>query len=155
MNDMYEVLILIHILAGIAWIGGGLVQQLAVTQARKRGGPLEADRQIVGLEWMERFIYIPAPVLVLVTGLTMVIVNDGWDFSQMWVYLAIGLAVVAGVLGGAVGGRLEKSMAALRDGGLVAEPEYGRVLRSTLNTGWLELAVMVGLVALMVFKPGS
>lgn len=151
---MYRLLILIHILAGITWIGGGLTQQLAVIQARKRGGSAEADAQITGLEWMERFIYVPAPILVLLTGVTMVIVDDGWSFSQMWVYLALGLIVVAGVLGGAVGGQLEKQMTDLRTGGEVSGPAYAETLRKTLNTGWLELAVMVALVTLMVYKPG-
>ena len=151
---MYRLLVLVHILAAIAWVGGGLVNHLAVRQARVDGGPVAADRQIVSLGWMERYIYIPAPVLVLLSGLAMVIVSDGWSFSQMWVYLALALFTVSAVLGGAVGGRLEKRMAELRANDQVDGPAYREVLRRTLGNNWVELAILVALVALMVYKPG-
>lgn len=152
---MYELLIVIHVLAGIAWVGGGLTNQLAIREARRSDGAVAADRQIVALGWMEKYIYIPAPILVLLTGLTMVAVNDAWRFSQPWVYLALTLLVLAGILGGAVGSRLEKRMESLREEDRVASSDYEQVLAKTLNSGWLELALMVGLILLMVYKPGA
>ena len=104
---------------------------------------------------MEKYIYIPAPILVLLTGLTMVAVNDAWRFSQPWVYMALTLLVLAGILGGAVGSRLEKRMESLREEDRVASSDYEQVLAKTLNSGWLELALMVGLILLMVYKPGA
>ena len=152
---MYELLIVIHILAGIAWVGGGLTEQLSVQQARASGGAAAADRQIVSLAWMEKFIYIPAPIIVLITGLTMVAVNDAWGFSQPWVYIALSLLVLAGILGGAVGGRLGKRIEELRGEGLVDSPEYLQTLSKVLNSSWLELVLMIGLIFLMVYKPGA
>ena len=152
---MYEILIVLHILAGIAWVGGGLTQQLAVQQAHKSGGPRGADQQMVAMAWMERYIYMPAPILVLLTGITMVAVRDAWGFSQPWVYLALTLLVLAGILGGAVGSKLEKRMEALREEDRVDSPDYEQVLAKALNSGWLELVIMVCIVVLMVYKPGA
>lgn len=42
-------------------------------------------------EWLDDWIFTPAPLLVIATGITMAIMNDAWDFSQPWVYLAMGL----------------------------------------------------------------
>jgi uncharacterized membrane protein len=150
---MYNLLVVVHILSVIAWVGGGLVQQLAVVQARKAGGPVEVDRYLVSSEWMQRFIYIPAPILVLLSGVTMVAVSDSWSFSQTWVYLALLLIVLAGVLGGAVGGRLEKRVVELREQDSVAGPEYADTLRRILNNGWVELVLLVAIIFLMVYKP--
>jgi uncharacterized membrane protein len=150
---MYELLVLVHILAAIAWVGGGFTQQLAISQAAKVGSA-SADRQLVSMEWMEKYIYMPAPLLVLATGITMVIVSDAWGFSQSWVYSALILIVISGVLGGAVGGRLEKRLIALREEGSVETPGYAEVLARATRTGWLELVVLVAIVALMVYKPG-
>jgi uncharacterized membrane protein len=152
---MYELLLVVHVLAGIAWVGGGLTNQLALQQAHRSGGAIGADDQVVALAWMERFIYIPAPIVVLASGVTMVAVQDAWSFSQTWVYLALALIVLAGVLGGAVGGRLDKRMEQLRGDGLVDSPEYAATLARVLNSGWLELVLMIALVSLMVYKPGA
>jgi uncharacterized membrane protein len=149
---MYNLLLVIHILSVIAWVGTGLTHQLGVIQSRKAGGPSEADRQIVAAEWM-KFVFIPAPILVLLTGATLVSMSDAWGFGQTWVLLALVLLVVSGVVGGAVGGRLEKRMTELRDQGAVGGPAYADVLRRTLNNGWVELVVLVAVIFLMVYKP--
>jgi len=152
---MYQLLLVVHVLAGIAWVGGGLTNQLAIQQARRSGGAVEVDAQMVSLAWMEKLIYIPAPVVVLLSGVTMVAVQDAWSFSQPWVYLALTLIVVAGILGGAVGGRLERRVEELRADGLVESPEFAQTLTKVLNSGWLELVLMIALVFLMVYKPGA
>jgi uncharacterized membrane protein len=155
LRAMYQLLLVVHVLAGIAWVGGGLTNQLAIQQARQSGGAAGADGQIVALAWMERFIYIPAPMIVLVSGVIMVAVQDAWGFSQPWVYLALTLMVLAGILGGAVGSRRAKRMEELRGDGLVDSPEYAQVLSKVLNSTWLELLILIALVFLMVYKPGA
>jgi uncharacterized membrane protein len=150
---MYKLLVVVHILSVIAWVGAGSMKQFSVIKARKSGGSLEADRQIVCFEWMERLVSIPAPILVLATGVTMVAVSDGWGFSQPWVYLALALFLVTGVLGGAVGGRLDKRMTELRDQGGVSGQVYADTLRRALNNIWVEMALLVTVIFLMVYKP--
>jgi uncharacterized membrane protein len=150
---MYNLLVVLHILSAIAWVGGGLTQQLGVIQARKRGGSAEADRVFLASAWMEKYIYMPAPILVVLTGITMVLTNDSWAFSQIWIYSALALIVVAGVLGGAVGGKLEKKIVELRAEDAVGGPQYAEVLGRAIRNGWVELAVMVAIVFLMVYKP--
>jgi uncharacterized membrane protein len=146
---MYEVLVLVHILSGMVWVGGGFVLVLVERHARYAGGDEEADRMIRRLEWTDDWIFTPAPLLVIATGVTMVIMNDAWAFSQPWVYLALGLILVEFV----TGYRDLQRMKASREMG-TGSPEYEAALRSYFRFAPVAIAILGVIVVLMVYKPG-
>lgn len=132
-------------------VGGSLTYLLSVRRGQKAGGVSGA------YEWIERFswmvvVYGPAALLVLATGVTMVSVNDAWRFSQSWVYGTLILVVVISVVGG---GNFEKKMKALHAEGKLESPEFAALLSRTMRSGWVGLAGLVLIVALMVYKPGA
>ncbi len=147
---MYITILFVHILAGIAWFGGGLFFQLHMNRLRAADGQSAAASQLETFGWAEKWIFIPAPLLALVTGITMVATNDGWTFSQPWVYLSLVLWVVSAITGGAVGGKnLKQIMQARADGGDVT-PLVDRYL----SLAWIDVAILTLILFLMVFKPG-
>lgn len=146
---MYELLVVAHILSAMVWIGGAIVLMLSFRGLKKAQGQAAVDETMGRLEPTMNRIFLPAPILVIATGLTMVIVNDAWAFSQVWVYVAISLFVVVLVMGGGFGDRMEKQMKEARAEGRSLPYVFDRYLR----LGFIEMGVILVIVFLMVYKP--
>ncbi len=149
---MYEILLFVHVLSAILWIGGVAALLWTVRDARAREGAAGADPT---LERVERLlmVYIAGPLLVVVSGIAMVIVSDAWSFSQPWVYLALGLFVVGAAVFSTASGA-ETQIKAARAAGTVASAEYAGLQSRFLNRSGLATAILAAVVILMVFKPG-
>ncbi len=145
---VYELLVVIHILSGIAWVGGGFLFMLGVRGIRNSEGHEAAERTMVRLEKASTLIN-PAPFLVLATGITMVAVNDAWAFSQIWVYVSLALLVVALILGAGFEEGLQKRM----NQGRQKSTHTPELLDQFIRVGFLEMVIFAGIVVLMVYKP--
>jgi uncharacterized membrane protein len=148
-----RILLLIHVLAGIAWVGGGFVIFLTVVVARRSGGQEAADRALSSFGWADTWLAIVAPLLVVTSGVAMVIESSAWAFSQPWIASALALVVVYEVVAATFGGRLFRRIEALRERGAFADTAGEDVLRDYVRLGSVLLAILVAIVALMVFKP--
>lgn len=147
---MYDLLVLLHILSAMVWVGGGFLVLAVTRRARRLGGSEGADEMVRALEWTENWIFTPAPLLVIATGVTMVVVSDAWAFSQAWIYLALGLIVVEFVAGDRDVNRMKAAQAQAGAG-----PEFATALNSYLRFGAVALTMLGVIVFLMVFKPGA
>ena len=148
LEGMYQFLLVIHIVSAIAWLGGAMVLLWAFRAIRVAEGDVVADRAWSQMERTTR-IFNPAPFLVVATGLVMVVTSDAWSFSQPWIYLAVVFFVVSLLLGAGFADRWVKQMEAARERGEVASELFDRFLR----LGAIELAILIGIVFLMVYKP--
>lgn len=83
----YRVVLLIHILAGIAWLGGGLAIWVTQQRALRAGGRAALDRVRRDLAWADTWLAIPSPLLVVATGIAMVLSAPGWRLTQTWIWL--------------------------------------------------------------------
>jgi len=141
-------LLVVHILAAMAWVGGGLVIQFTQRRVFRLGGWPAFDRVRADLAWADTWLAIPAPLLVVGTGIAMVVLTPGWRFTQTWIWMSMVAVVLYQVLAFTVGTRLYRQLETTHeDGG--AKPAS-----SLLKLGDLLLTVLVGVVFLMVFKPG-
>lgn len=146
---MYEFLVLIHIISAMVWVGGGFVLVAVERHDFRVGGPQGVARTIAENEWVDDWIFTPAPLLVIATGVTMVIMSDAWAFSQPWIYLALGLILVEFV----AGYRELKEMKEAREKG-VDTPEFRKALTGYMRLAPLAIVMLATIVVLMVFKPG-
>jgi uncharacterized membrane protein len=146
----YRVVLLIHILAGIAWLGGGLAIEITQQRALRAGGRAAFDRVRRDLAWADTWLAIPAPLLVVATGIAMVLLGPGWRFSQTWIWMAIAILIAYQGLAFTVGARLYRRLES-GDGA----PGRGDPGISLLRLGRLLLLMLVAILALMVFKPGG
>jgi uncharacterized membrane protein len=146
---MYEALVLVHVLSAMVWVGGGFVLMTVERHAQKTGGQTMLVRTMADLEWVDDWIFTPAPLLVIASGVTMVILSDAWAFSQPWIYLALALIVIEFVAGYRDLDRLKKG----REAG-VETPEFAAALKAYMRFAPLAIALLGAVVVLMVFKPG-
>lgn len=149
---LYDWLLFGHIVAAMVWLGGGvLLAALAVRVLRSRE-PDEVERFLGNLRVIGPAVLAPASMGVLGLGVWLVLDSSTWDFSQLWVQLALGVFAAAFLLGPAVVGR-----AAINAGRAHERGERDATLRQFTRWCWGYALIVVLLVIAtwdMVTKPG-
>jgi uncharacterized membrane protein len=144
----------VHVVAAMAWVGGGLILSVMGLRARSSSRPAAVREFAVVLPYVGIRVLMPAVIIVLVTGIWMVIASAVWHFSQFWVLFALGLFAVAFVIGavylGRVGVQLARFAAQSDDASAGA-----RLLNRWLAGYGIVLAVLLVAVWDMVVKPGT
>ncbi len=151
---MYELYLAIHLVCAVLWVGGGVSVHVLGRWVAKTGD----DEQLLAfnrnaLKIMSRF-YAPLAVLLLVAGL--LLVNEvGYEYSDLWISLAL-LAWVLSLVLGAIfypreGIRIEKAAEA----GGAAAPDVKRGINRILAVNAVEMTILVLVVIDMAVKPGA
>jgi uncharacterized membrane protein len=150
----YRILLLVHILAGMAWVGGAIVIQATLAAARRSQPPEGVDRVMRSFAWADTWLALGAPLVVVITGVAMVLINGAWSFEQAWILGSIGLVVIYEVIAMTVGARLYRQVEDARAQGHLDTAEHTKTMRTWGRLGALLLAMLVAIVGLMVLKPG-
>jgi hypothetical protein len=150
---MSELLLLVHVLAVVVWLGAGLMGQVLAAMADARGD-VRTFSGVVGLIGdLTLRLFVPASLLAFASGVALV-ASTPWGFGEPWVL--IGLAGFAATFGlgalviGPRAGRLAATLAA--DGGALGVAGQAQA-RALLAVARAELVVLVVVVAAMVLKP--
>lgn len=152
-----QLALFLHVLGAILLGGGAIVAGVAHEAARRREAPHDVAL-LLGLARSGVVLVGLGGVLVLVFGLWLVDLS-GAGFGARWVQEALGLFVLASVLG-AAGGRTPKQArllaARLAHEGESSTPELRRLLDDTLSRvlNYASGALFVAVLALMIWKPG-
>jgi uncharacterized membrane protein len=134
----YELLLFVHVVGVIVWLGSGTALALIALYAQ-RSGDRELLSRLGGLgRWLGPRVFAPAALVVLLAGLALV--HDGsWSFRALWIKLGL-TAFAVTLLTNAV------RVSILRRPSPAAGRRLGLVAR-------LDLAVLYLAVADMVAKP--
>jgi uncharacterized membrane protein len=150
---VYHLLLFLHILSAVVWVGGAVSVQLLALMAQRSPEPSEVPRMIRYFEPLGTKAFTPAAVVLLLSGIVLTV--QAWSFAQAWIYLAIALWLLSAVAGSTYLGPRAKRAAEL----FVAEGPRSVAARALVRRVFLvsrvELASFVVIVALMVFKPGA
>lgn len=104
---MYLLLKAAHVAAVIAWIGGLLLQSLALKVATRPAAPLEGDAQfLAGVRRWDSRVTSPAMGLAWLLGLAMA-VQAGW-FATGWLNVKLVIVVGLSALHGRQAGQLRR-----------------------------------------------
>ena len=149
----YELLLTLHILAAVAWIGGAVCVQLLAIRADRSKVPEQMRKIADDAEWLAKRLFIPSSLAVLVFGILLVI--DGpWGFDQLWVLLGLAGMVFSFAVGLLFISPESGRIAALIEQHGIAHTEVQRRVRRIFNVSRFELVVLVLVVVDMVAKPG-
>ena len=149
---LYEALLFVHILAAMAWIGGGIMLTF-ISMRDNPSGDTALKLNFVRMAEFAGPLSGTAALVVLAAGTGMVLLHDHWRLSQLWIWLALILFFVAMIVGAAYYGRAGKRIEAAFEAGDVAEGD--RLGRQMLGVSAFDLLVTLTIVGLMVFKPGA
>lgn len=143
----------LHVIGATVWLGGGSALTLIGIRARQTSDP-SAIREFARIApYVGIRLLGPAWIVVLITGIWMVLVSAAWNFSQLWVLLALVLFGLAFLIGAVYMSRVGIQMQRLA-GSSQSTDGPALVGRWILGYG-LVLAALLVAVWDMVFKPGS
>ncbi len=148
--NVYPFIKALHVISVVIWVGGDFTLLVLSLHRRRAGDDAAFVRFLPDVMFATTHVAIPASLVALVCGLTMVFMT--WDFGQLWIL--IGLAGFATVF---VSGtfflrpRTERLMA----GGVEASPaELVAHAGGLLRLVGFDHVVMFLVVVDMVVKPG-
>jgi uncharacterized membrane protein len=161
-SGMYKLLLVLHLLTVIVGLGTVSLNALYGRESRLRRGA--AGLAITEANEFVSTVASYVIYLIPVTGILLVLASDdAWKFSQLWIWLALVLYVVAlGIVHAVMRPTVKKMIAAMRE--LEAGPPAGggpppqvaeleRLGGVMARFGPILSLLLVVLVTLMVWKP--
>jgi len=150
-STMNDLLLIIHILAAAAWIGGGLLNGFVAPRIARSGidGASLAWARVAAQAGT--LFFNPAGILTALSGIGLVIVSDVYDWSDTFVSIGLAVVIAAALIAAFVhrpGG--ERIIAALESGDQVAAAADGK--RAAI-WGVVTIVLLIVAVVVMVLKP--
>jgi uncharacterized membrane protein len=148
----YQAYLLLHVVAAVVWLGGGLTLSILGTRIAKQR---DASRMVAfakDAEWVGSHVFIPASLLVLLFGFLMIEEGPA-SFGEFWIQLALGLFGATFLTGslflGPQAGKIAKLIERLGENA----PEVQQQIRRVLLISRLDLLTLYSVVVVMVAKP--
>ena len=150
---LYEFLKLVHVLGAIAWVGTSIEQQLVGARALSSNARGRLAHFVDEAEWVGVRIMTPAAILVVIAGVLMVI-ESGWNFSDSWILIGIGLFVLTSLNGMVfLTPQTKRLKLSIAERGEDDASVQALVKKVTLASR-IDLLILIAIVADMVIKPG-
>ena len=148
---MRDFLLIVHLLAVVVWIGGGIALNTITT----RTPPEHRPQVIPQISWYGNKVLTGSSVVLILAGFGLVAELD-ISLGSTWIIIALVIWVISGAIGGAVIGRAAEKLQALAnaDGPKdVAQMEslYNRIILFSR----LDILLLIGALVDMVIKPGA
>lgn len=150
---MYEFLLTLHVLAAVIWVGGSAAVYVLGRRVLGRGDPEEMLAFSKEANAIGPMLYAPASIILLVAGIFLVD-KAGYEFSQLWIGLALAGWVLTFLIGVGFYGPQGKRLDAIVDAEGSASPKVVANIRQTLMVGTVELLILLLVVVDMTTKPG-
>ena len=152
--DLYELLLAIHILAVVVWVGGATSIQVLAIRATGSGDPVRMATFAGEAEWVGMRVFMPSSVVVLLAGIALVL-EGNWGFDQLWILIGLAGIAFSIVTGAAFLGPESGRMKALLESRTFEDPEVQSRLNRIFMISRIELVVLLLIVLDMVIKPGA
>jgi uncharacterized membrane protein len=149
----YDLLLLAHILAALAWLGAGFTFLVLLSMAARRGDDTTTVKLLGYSTDLGLRLFVPASLATFVFG-ALLVADGPWTADQLWIGIALaGYAVtfLTGVL--VAKPRGERLDALIAQNGGVLGPEAREEVGRLLLIGRLDYAVLLAVVADMALKP--
>ena len=150
---MYNVVLFLHVLAAMLWIGGTSALQVLVLRAKGSGDGPRLGRMSQESEWLGTRVLLPVSILLLVAGTTLAIMGP-YGFGEPFVIVGLAgfaCSIVIGSLLGPFGKAMKKAIAEHGFDHPVTRMRMGRIFMMSR----IELVILVVVVFFMVVKPGT
>jgi uncharacterized membrane protein len=105
---MYELLLFVHIVCAVIWVGGAAYAQLLAYRVSRSPDPSELPRLARHIEIIGARVFTPAAILLFVAGVGMTL--QAWSFGQTWIAVSVALWILSALLGAAyLGPRVKRA----------------------------------------------
>jgi uncharacterized membrane protein len=151
-DGLYDWLLFLHIVAGMVWVGGGVLLAALAARVLRDREPAAVARFVGNLRVIGPLALAPSTVAVVGLGVWLVLDSSAWGFGQRWGQRALALFAAAFLIGAA-----HQSRAAINAERAAAEGDHDEALRQLARWSWGYRLIVLLLIAAtwdMVFKPG-
>jgi hypothetical protein len=152
-ENAYRLFVYIHILAAIAWVGGALAINLLGTRVARSTDPDELPKLGHQIEWFGLRYFLPISIITFIAGV--ILVTQRWNFSQLWISLAMLLWLLSVLLGALYIGPRSKKVAQMFETLGHTSPEARSASARLFMVARIDLLIFLVIVGLMVWKPGA
>jgi uncharacterized membrane protein len=150
----YEVLLFLHIVAAIAWIGAAIAVQFLSFRAEQTHNAPFMQALGASSEWLATRLFIPSSLSVLVFGILLTI-EGPWTFDMLWIdlgFAGFAMSFLTGILFLKPEG--EKIGRAIAAHGPQSSEARHRIRRISVIER-VELVILILVVGAMTIKPTS
>ena len=96
--ELRDIMLVLHIAGAGAWLGGNVLQAMVPGMAARQSVEAAAGWYRVAAELSKR-LYMPAAILVLVTGIVLVLQDDSYSFGSLFVTIGFAMIVIGALFG--------------------------------------------------------
>jgi uncharacterized membrane protein len=150
----YELLLFVHVLTAVVWVGGALSLQVLAIRAERSADGGRVANFATEAEWVGSRVFLPSSIVLLLAGIGLTLEGD-WGFTTPWVLfclIAYGLSALTGSLFlGPESGRIGKMIADVGP----QDPDVLARIKRIFLVSRIELVVLLFIVFDMTVKPGS
>lgn len=93
-----EILLILHIAGAGTWLGANIVQAVVPPMAARQGVATLAGWYRITSAMSAR-LYVPAAILILLTGVLLVVDSEVYGFGELFVTIGFGMIVIGALLG--------------------------------------------------------
>lgn len=152
--SLYEILLFVHVLAVITWVGGAIMFDVLAERAVKSDDAARVAGHLGESEHLAKTYFIPTSLITLAAGIWLVFEGD-WGFTQPFVIGGLVGIVTTIVIGAGILGPTSARLAAQAASAGRLDQELKDGLAKLRNISRLDLAVLVVVIFLMTVKPGT
>ena len=150
--DGFELMKTFHVLAAVVWVGGAATVQVLATRLQRQNDPQRLAAFSKDIEWVGMRVYTPASILVLPLGIGMTV--DAYEFSDLWIILALAGIAFSIIIGAGYLGPTSGKLGKLIEERGAEDPEAQKTLARVLAVSRVDLLILLLIVVDMVVKPG-
>ena len=141
----------LHILFAIVAVGLNI--SYAIWQARAAREPEHTGYALRGIKFLDDRVANPSDAGLLIVGILLVVLGP-WEFTQFWVYAAIGLYLLMGTVAFFFYSPTLKRQIAAYEASGPATAEFAALGARARLVGIILAVIVVAIIVLMVVKPG-
>jgi uncharacterized membrane protein len=144
----------LHVIAALAWVGGGLTFALLVLRLQRANDTNRLLDLGEHSDWIGTRVYTPAALLVLATGIAMTI-NGELDWGEFWIIFGLVAWTISSAIGIAyLTPRVKRLLPIITERG-PSDPEAASLLRNITLAARIDVALLLLIVVDMTVKPFS
>jgi uncharacterized membrane protein len=148
---MYQVLVFIHVVCAVIWVGGAFFAQLLALRAQGASDPTVLPTIGRYLEYLGMRVFLPASIVLFIAGAIMV--SQAYSFGDLWVSVSMGLWLLSVIAGALYIGPRTKKIAELFEAEGPSSPAARALMGKVFLVSRLELVSFAIILVMMVFKP--
>ncbi len=96
--ELRDVMLVVHIAGAGTWLGANMIQAVVPGLAARQGAEVAAGWYRVAGQLSKR-LYMPASILILITGIVLVLQDASLSFGSLFVTIGFGMIVIGALLG--------------------------------------------------------